>query len=164
MNAEDIDDLEGNLGQGRWIFNTSRRLENKSPELLCQEWSASNTIVIRNRARLQCPRTIGQAGFDRRFRRQNMSNTICYVRFFPRRETGLRCCYGRNTRSLLRGIRTPGGYLSQNPLFFDVSEDDAAYENCCILSNICHVYRNRRPKPNGRYRPRRRGDLFCGCV
>jgi hypothetical protein len=156
INAEEIDDYEGNLGKGRWIFATSPRAD-RSPRLQCYDWFiGSSNLAMSTR---QCPRFETQALVDRRFRRQDIFGRICYARVFPRSGPGLRCCYRRFGGPLLRNLPEPGGFLSRNPLSFDVGEDDRAFENCCLLSDLCSAYFVQRPKQDGRfYRPRRFGN------
>ncbi len=158
MNAEDIDDLQGNLGEpGRWILATSP-IVGRSARVQCYDWFI-RTPGVQGRPRQQCPRSEEQAALDRRFRRQDKFGRICYVRRFPRRGVGLRCCFGRSGGPLLANVPEPGGILSRNPLFFDVSEDDDAYQNCCVLSDLCSAYVLLRPKQNGgSYRPPRPGN------
>ncbi|CAB4021536.1 mucin isoform X2, partial [Paramuricea clavata] len=153
INAEEIDDYEGNLGKGRWIFATSPRAD-RSPRLECYDWFiGSSNLGISTR---QCPRFETQASVDRRFRRQDRFDRICYARVFPQSGAGLRCCYRRLGGPLLKNLPEPGGFLSRNPLVFDVGEDDRAFENCCLLSDLCEAYFVQRPKQDGRfYRPRR---------
>ena len=154
--AEDIDDYIGNLGMGRWIFATSPTAE-RSPRLKCYDWFIQSSALARDGR--QCPRNERQASRDRRFRRQDKFGRICYARVFSPFGPGLRCCFRRRRGPLLANPPHPGGFLSRNPLFFDVTEDDEAYENCCILSNLCWAYTILRPKQNGRrYRPRRPGN------
>lgn len=159
VNAEVIDDLTGNLGKGRWIFAMSPSTT-KTPRIQCYEWFVTASTIAGSR-RLQCPLSGLQAFVDRRFRRQDIFGRICYVRRNPRNGIGLRCCYRRFAGPLLTNTGEPGGLLSANPLHFSVQDDDDAYENCCVLSNLCSAYVRRRPKQDGRlYRPRgrRRGN------
>jgi hypothetical protein len=87
------------------------------------------------------------------------------VRILPRRGPGLRCCFRRRNGPLLTSPAQPGGFLSRNPLFFGVPEDEDAYENCCLLSDLCWAYTSLRPKQNGRfYRPRRPGNSYKSCL
>ena len=120
MNAEDIDDLQGNLGEpGRWILATSP-IVGRSARVQCYDWFI-RTPGVQGRPRQQCPRSEEQAALDRRFRRQDKFGRICYVRRF--------------------------------------SEDDDAYQNCCVLSDLCSAYVLLRPKQNGgSYRPPRPGN------
>ncbi|XP_028400186.1 LOW QUALITY PROTEIN: mucin-like protein [Dendronephthya gigantea] len=157
VNAQVIDDYTGNLGKGRWIFAMSPNTA-KTPGTLCYDWFISASPVVPDSA-LQCPPTERQAHFDARFRRRDRFRRICYVKINPQiiRARGLRCCYRRFGGPLLRNLREPGGFLSANPLRFNVQEDDDAYENCCVLSNFCSAYASRRPRQFGRgYRPRSR--------
>ena len=156
VNAEDIDDYEGNLGMGRWIFATSP-IAARSARVQCYDWFILTSTLARSRQ--QCPRFERQAAFDRRFGRHDRFDRICYARVLPRRGPGLRCCYRRFGGALLANLPEPGGFLSRNPIFFNVEEDDRAFENCCVFSNLCWAYFFRRPKQNGRfYRPRRSGN------
>lgn len=158
MNAEAIDDAMGNLGRGRWIFAASPQRD-RTPRLRCYDWYNGEVPVVRSTI-LQCPRTEAQAARDRRFQRQDKFDRICYVRRFPQNGTGLRCCYNLFGGPLLQDPPAPGGFLSRNPLYFNVSLEDEAYLDCCVRSDLCSAYVMRRPKQRGRgYVPRRSGNF-----
>ena len=160
MNAEDIDDYIGDFERGRWIFSTSPQRE-RTPRLLCYDWFI-RAVPVTGLSTQQCPRFELQARFDGRFRNQNKFGRICYVRIFLRNGPGLRCCYPATGGALLENVPQPGGFLSRNPLFFDVDEDDTAFRNCCELSNLCFAYFSLRPKQNGRlYVPRQSGNYLA---
>ena len=157
VEAQRIDDVIGNLGRGRWIFNLTEDGP-KSDELLCYEWFVSARVIRANR-RLQCPPTSFVAFLDRRFNLASFAASIvCFHNTFPIRGAAVRCCYSLFTGALLTSNKSPGGVLSANPRFFSIADDEFGFQKCCVDTRLCIAYRIRRPKQRGEfYRIPRRG-------
>ena len=161
VNAELIDDVRGNLGTGRWIFDVGGSAV-VSPDLECFQWYEVKRTEPRNaNQRLSCPPIDGLALLDRRFQRELATETserVCFVNVLPRRGRAIRCCYGKGLGgSLIRNPPLAGSVLTKNPLYFE-TDDIYGHTKCCIESNRCRAYYSLLPIETGeRYSPPRWG-------
>ena len=157
VNAELIDDVEGNLGTGRWIFDMGQSTQTTA-DLQCYQWFEKERTVPRNTDEtLSCPPHVDLASLDARFSRESVSETnrrVCFVNVLPSDGPAIRCCYGNDlSGSLITTLPRAGSALSKNPLYFQ-TDDGYGYTKCCVESNRCEAYFSLLPIERGRnYKP-----------
>ena len=144
VNAELIDDVEGNLGIGRWIFDMGASTE-ITADLQCYQWYEQElTVPRRTNANLSCPSYEDLATLDSRFNRESAGETnrrVCFVNVLPADGPAVRCCYRKDLGGGL--ITTPplaGSALSKNPLYSNDTNNEYGYTKCCVESNRCEAY------------------------
>lgn len=154
VNAELIDDVEGNLGTGRWIFELGQSTQ-ITADLQCYQWYEKERTVRRNtNPNLSCPSHADLASLDARFSRESVTETnrrVCFVNVLPSEGPAVRCCYGKNLGGSL--ITTPplaGSALNKNPLYSNETNDLYGYTKCCVESNRCEAYFSLLPIERGR--------------
>ncbi|XP_019849136.1 PREDICTED: mucin-like protein [Amphimedon queenslandica] len=111
-----------------------------------------------------CPCSINQAWFDRRFRFlqfHRAERVACYINRFPSTYQSM-CCYDFNFfRNSFRALITQGPFSSHvfrfHPQFSRsnyLTFDERFHSLCCIVSQNCELFRERRPiKTCTGYRP-----------
>ena len=162
VNAELIDDVDGNLDKGRWIFDVGQS-GGVTADLQCYQWFEREVGVVRARQNLNCPPYYDLAALDDRFIQEIFTETnerVCFVNILPRRGSALRCCYGKDLgASLITSLPLAGGILTRNPLYFQ-TDDLYGFEKCCIQSDRCGAYFSVLPIRTSRfYRPPHWGRL-----
>ena len=129
--------------------------------------------VISGSGATDCPCSLNQCQQDRRFRRKGISNNIvCYKQrmtsSFLRTSISFhtQCCFDVTSGSLINTYDKNNveplttTYLTQkynylllinswqnrrNSRKIAESDDEVAYDNCCIKSRLCHLYEEKRP-------------------
>jgi hypothetical protein len=143
VNAELIDDVQGNLGTGRWIFDVGQSGE-VTPDLQCYQWYEKEVALTRNSSDLNCPSFYDLASLDGRFIQESATETsqrVCFVNVLPRTGPAIRCCYGKGLgASLITSFPLAGSALDKNPLYFSTNDSTYGYQKCCIESDRCGAY------------------------
>lgn len=154
---------------GKWFF----RLEETSPddistaESSCKEWFKKQPDPRPNTENLEpCPCTRRQAWWDERFylpvanwREDTDKCALLIARTDD--SWGQRCCYFNDWIS--RGaliVGHPGGGSAQRIILTMTTQTDffqsevQSYEDCCVNSNLCHLFYQKRPSDDcSRYEP-----------
>jgi len=159
LDIEKLDELngEGTNETGRWFFRLEDSPIAESPRAKCYRWylhEAQPAAPPLIKWTEPCPCTMWQARRDRRFSPffNPHFNENCYIRNRPRWSDGAwwyrQCCYSTPFRFSWRGFLTQSGYLhvwpgSASALGFITDQD--AYSVCCIQSNLCGLFYDRRP-------------------
>ena len=157
VNAELIDDVQGNLADGRWIFDVGQSGE-PTADLQCYRWYETAVDVPVNSVNLSCPSNYNLVMLDDRFNQESATETnerVCFVNILPVQGPAIRCCYGKNLgASLITSLPLAGSVLSKNPLYFNATDDLYGYTKCCVESNRCGGYFSRLPiKTAKNYKP-----------
>lgn len=148
VNAELIDDVEGNLGTGRWIFDVGQSGQ-LTADLECYQWyKAQSAVSLSDNSTLNCPPYYELASLDGLFTKENVTETserVCFLNVLPVEGPAIRCCYGKSLgASLVTALPLAGSVLAKNPLYF-TTDDVYGYTKCCIESNRCNAYYRKRP-------------------
>lgn len=153
--------LPGNTGRtGEWYFNITTDMNDTLAEARCLIWSLRQEEF--NESALQfCPCTRRQARRDWRYWFAYYwglsSRPNCATLLFNCRQSTIECCYD-DFGALIVGPNQGGSHKLYNPLFFfhqHFLEDERPYDDCCVRSNLCHLYYKYRPSDDcSGYSPR----------
>ncbi|XP_067935630.1 mucin-like protein [Watersipora subatra] len=136
---------------GRWVFRVAEPKAFNPFAAACLEWSTFTPVIPFPFSILffqPCPCNLFFAFIDRRY---FFTSTFgCASTLVQRWGFYQMCCYDLNTWQLITHP-SYAGYPTQHlkdlePALF-ASNDQRHFENCCLYSEHCDIYRERRPVP-----------------
>ena len=127
-------------------LNSDEEIERK-----CIEWANEQENPDKWTAGLpSCPCSRQQANRDWRYSFHHGSRTNCSLFIASSEQSTVQCCYNHDG-ALFTDTSMGGSYLLYSSLFYssEYEENDRIpYENCCVGSDNCELFRTYRPVDN----------------
>ena len=150
---------EGTQELGRWFFRLDESSIGEDPGKKCFDWYLDQPPPFTLDQRIPCPCSLFQAKLDRRYYTSFIESfsRFCVLSFrsvpwYDRSDVFIlqECCYDLRFTSFGSLIVGPGNGGHQrlralNPSSLGFISDDDAYKACCVESDQCEMFYEKRP-------------------